>query len=198
MQAYLAAQEGVRELATETGAGQWGSALAHAGERFGVDVRVFMVRASFRQKPGRRTLMKLSGARVEESPGPSTDAGRAYCRENPDHPGSLGIAIAEAVETVLSQPGSKYALGSVLDSVLLHQSRDRPGGRKAAGRGRHGAGHRHRLRGRRLQLRRPQLPLCRTKTDRGARRSILSPLSPNSARRSPAATCATTTATAPA
>jgi len=122
MQAYLAAQEGVRELVTETGAGQWGSALAYAGERFGLAVRVFMVRASYRQKPGRRTLMNLSGATVEESPGPGTAAGRAYFQKDPDHPGSLGIAIAEAVETVLRQPGSKYALGSVLDSVLLHQT----------------------------------------------------------------------------
>jgi tryptophan synthase beta chain len=122
MQAYLAAQEGVRELVTETGAGQWGSALAYAGERFGLAVRVFMVRASYRQKPGRRTLMNLSGATVEESPGPGTAAGRAYFQKDPDHPGSLGIAIAEAVETVLRQPGSKYALGSVLDGVLLHQT----------------------------------------------------------------------------
>jgi tryptophan synthase beta chain len=122
MQAYLASREGVRELVTETGAGQWGSALAYAGERFGVGVRVFMVRSSFRQKPGRRIMMNLSGARVEESPGPSTAAGAAFFRVNPDHPGSLGIAIAEAVETVLKNPGSKYALGSVLDGVLLHQS----------------------------------------------------------------------------
>jgi tryptophan synthase beta chain len=122
MQAYLAAREGVRELVTETGAGQWGSALAYAGEHFGLAVRVFMVRASFRQKPGRRILINLSGATVEESPGPGTTAGRSYFQKDPDHPGSLGIAIAEAVETVLGQPGSKYALGSVLDSVLLHQT----------------------------------------------------------------------------
>ena len=122
MQAFLASREGVRELVTETGAGQWGSALAYAGARFGIATRVFMVRASYRQKPGRRTLMNLSGARVEESPGPNTEAGRAFYNEDPDHPGSLGIAIAEAVETVLKTPGSKYALGSVLDSVLLHQS----------------------------------------------------------------------------
>ncbi len=122
MQAYLAAQEGVRELVTETGAGQWGSALAYAGERFGVGVRVFMVRASYRQKPGRRTMMALCRARLEESPGPNTEAGKALFLENPDHPGSLGIAIAEAVETVMKNPGSKYALGSVLDAVLLHQT----------------------------------------------------------------------------
>ena len=122
MQAYLASEEGVRQLVTETGAGQWGSALAYAGERFGVSVRVFMVRASYRQKPGRRVLMNLSGARVEESPGPNTEAGTALFDKDPDHPGSLGIAIAEAVETVLKNPASKYALGSVLDGVLLHQS----------------------------------------------------------------------------
>ena len=122
MQAYLASREGVRELVTETGAGQWGSALAYAGERFGVSVRVFMVRASCRQKPGRRTLMGIFGARLDESPGPHTAAGRAFYDVDPDHPGSLGIAIAEAVETVLRDPGCKYALGSVLDAVLLHQT----------------------------------------------------------------------------
>jgi tryptophan synthase beta chain len=112
----------VRELVTETGAGQWGSALAYAGARFGVATKVFMVRASYRQKPGRRTLMNLFGARVEESPSGSTETGRGYTRQDPDHPGSLGIAIAEAVETVVRCPGCKYALGSVLDSVLLHQT----------------------------------------------------------------------------
>ncbi len=122
MQAYLAAGEGVRELVTETGAGQWGSALAYAGARFGIHTRVFMVRASYRQKPGRRTVMNLFGAQVEESPGPNTESGRGYYSKNADHPGSLGIAISEAVETVLNNPASKYALGSVLDSVLLHQT----------------------------------------------------------------------------
>jgi tryptophan synthase beta chain len=122
MQAYLAAQEGLKTLVTETGAGQWGSALAYAGARFGIATRVFMVRASYRQKPGRRTLMNLFGAQVLESPSTATAAGRAYCREDAQHPGSLGIAISEAVETVRQNPGCKYALGSVLDSVLLHQT----------------------------------------------------------------------------
>jgi tryptophan synthase beta chain len=122
MQAYMASREGVRELVTETGAGQWGSALAYAGSRFAVRVRVFMVRASYRQKPGRRTLMNFFGAQVDESPSGRTEAGRRYHDEHPDHPGSLGIAIAEAVESVLKDPASKYALGSVLDSVLLHQT----------------------------------------------------------------------------
>lgn len=122
-QAFLAAQDGVRALVTETGAGQWGSALAHAGALFGLEVRVFMVRASYRQKPGRRTLMKLFGASVEESPGPTTDSGRAFFDRDPGHPGSLGIAIAEAVEVAAKSGGSvKYALGSVLDGVLLHQT----------------------------------------------------------------------------
>ncbi|MBN2207631.1 MAG: TrpB-like pyridoxal phosphate-dependent enzyme [Candidatus Aminicenantes bacterium] len=122
-QAYLAARDGVRTLVTETGAGQWGSALSYAGALFGLEIRVFMVRASYRQKPGRRTLMKLFGASVEESPGPTTDSGRAFFAQNPDHPGSLGMAIAEAVEVAMRSGGSvKYALGSVLDSVLMHQT----------------------------------------------------------------------------
>jgi tryptophan synthase beta chain len=122
MQAYLAAQDGVGTLATETGAGQWGSALAYAGSRFGIETRIFMVRSSYRQKPGRRVLMEMFGGSVLESPGPSTDAGRLFYEKDPDHPGSLGIAIAEAVEVTVKNPGVKYALGSVLDSVLMHQT----------------------------------------------------------------------------
>lgn len=123
IQAYLAAREGVQTLTTETGAGQWGSALAHAGSLFGLEVKVFMVRASYRQKPGRKTLMKLFGATVEESPSPLTESGRAFYEKDPDHPGSLGIAISEAVELTLKNQGSaKYSLGSVLDSVLMHQT----------------------------------------------------------------------------
>lgn len=122
-QAYLAAREGVQTLTTETGAGQWGSALAHAGALFGLEVKVFMVRASYRQKPGRKTLMRLFGATVEESPSPLTESGRAFFEKDPDHPGSLGIAISEAVELALKNQGStKYSLGSVLDSVLMHQT----------------------------------------------------------------------------
>ena len=122
VQAYLAAEEGVETLTTETGAGQWGSALAHAGQLFGVNVRVFMVRVSFRQKPGRRIMMELLGARVEESPSSSTDSGRKYYLDNPEHPGSLGIAISEAVEMAVKSRNAKYSLGSVLDAVLMHQS----------------------------------------------------------------------------
>ncbi len=122
MQAYLASREGVEILATETGAGQWGSALAHAGSVFGLQIKVFMVRASFRQKPGRRIMMELFGASVVESPSPLTRSGGKYYEADPDHPGSLGIAISEAVETAVSSRGAKYSLGSVLDAVLLHQT----------------------------------------------------------------------------
>lgn len=122
MQAYLAAQEGVEALTTETGAGQWGSALAHAGSLFGVKVKVFMVRASYRQKPGRRIMMELFGAEVVESPSPLTESGKNFYTQDPNHPGSLGIAISEAVELAVKNGKTKYSLGSVLDSVLMHQS----------------------------------------------------------------------------
>ena len=122
MQAYLAAQEDITALATETGAGQWGSALAYAGSRLGIETRIFMVRSSFRQKPGRRILMELFGGTVLESPSDTTDAGRSFYAKDNNHPGSLGIAISEAVEFVVKNPRVKYALGSVLDSVLMHQT----------------------------------------------------------------------------
>lgn len=122
VQAYFAAEEGVKTLTTETGAGQWGSALSHAGSLFGVRVKVFMVRISYRQKPGRRILMELFGAEVVESPSPLTEAGRKFYSRDPNHPGSLGIAISEAVEMALKNPSVKYSLGSVLDSVLMHQT----------------------------------------------------------------------------
>ncbi len=122
MQAYLASQDGVTTLSTETGAGQWGTALSYAGALFGVKARVYMVRSSYRQKPGRRIMMQLFGGEVTESPSPTTDSGRKYYQENPDHPGSLGIAISEAVEVALKNPEIKYSLGSVLDSVMIHQS----------------------------------------------------------------------------
>ena len=122
MQAYLASQDGVTTLSTETGAGQWGTALSYAGSLFGVKARVYMVRSSFRQKPGRRIMMQLFGGEVTESPSPTTDSGLKYYQQNPDHPGSLGIAISEAVEVAVKNPEIKYSLGSVLDTVLLHQS----------------------------------------------------------------------------
>ena len=122
VQAYLATRDGLTTLVTETGAGQWGSALAHAGALFGITVKVFMVRVSYRQKPGRRTLMEMFGAEVDESPSPKTRFGRTLYEKDPDHPGSLGIAISEALEVALKGTNSRYSLGSVLDAVLMHQS----------------------------------------------------------------------------
>jgi tryptophan synthase beta chain len=121
-QAYYNKQEGVKRLATETGAGQWGSSLALAGAFFGLDVVVYMVRVSYDQKPYRRALMESFGARVVPSPSPETHAGRAILAEHPDSPGSLGIAISEAVEVAAQDPEARYALGSVLNHVLLHQT----------------------------------------------------------------------------
>ena len=122
VQAYLAAKDGLATLVTETGAGQWGSALAHAGALFGVKVKVFMVRVSYRQKPGRRMLMEMFGAEVDESPSSKTRFGRMLYEKDPDHPGSLGIAISEALEVALESANSRYSLGSVLDAVLMHQT----------------------------------------------------------------------------
>lgn len=121
-QAWYNAQEGVKRLATETGAGQWGSSLAYAGGLFGLDVTVFQVRVSYDQKPYRRALMETWGARCIPSPSPETDYGRAVLAEHPDHIGSLGIAISEAVEVAAKNDDTKYALGSVLNHVLLHQT----------------------------------------------------------------------------
>jgi len=121
-QAYFNALEGTRRLTTETGAGQWGSSLAFAGQRFGVEVEVFMVRVSYDQKPYRRALMETFGARCIASPSPLTAFGRQVLERDPSSPGSLGIAITEAVEAVAQKPGSRYALGSVLNHVLLHQT----------------------------------------------------------------------------
>jgi tryptophan synthase beta chain len=122
MQAYLAAKDGITTLTTETGAGQWGSSLAYAGSKFGIKTKIFMVRSSFRQKPGRRILMEMFGGTVQESPSDTTNAGRSFFAKDPNHPGSLGIAISEAVEVVFKNPEMKYSLGSVLDAVLMHQT----------------------------------------------------------------------------
>ncbi len=121
-QAFYNRQEGVRRLATETGAGQWGSALAFAGALFGLEVKVYMVRASYDQKPYRRNLMELYGAEVVASPSPTTAYGRQVLAEHPDSPGSLGIAISEAVEDAAGRDDTQYSLGSVLNHVLLHQT----------------------------------------------------------------------------
>ncbi len=121
-QAYYNKAEGVTRLATETGAGQWGSALAFAGSVFGLEVKVYMVRASYDQKPYRRILMETYGAQVVASPSPDTEYGRKVLGETPDHTGSLGLAISEAIEDTVTHPGTKYSLGSVFDFVLLHQT----------------------------------------------------------------------------
>ncbi len=121
-QAFYNRAEGVRRLTTETGAGQWGSALAMACSFFGLECKVYMVKVSYYQKPYRRVLMETWGARVVPSPSPDTQAGRAVLAQNPDSPGSLGIAISEAVEDAASREDTKYSLGSVLNHVLLHQT----------------------------------------------------------------------------
>jgi tryptophan synthase beta chain len=121
-QAYYNTAEGVTRLATETGAGQWGSALAFAGAMFGLEIKVFMVRSSYDQKPYRRVLMETYGASVVPSPSEDTSYGRSVLADVPDHTGSLGIAISEAIEDTVTHPGTKYSLGSVFDFVLLHQT----------------------------------------------------------------------------
>ncbi|MBX3072218.1 MAG: TrpB-like pyridoxal phosphate-dependent enzyme [Thermomicrobiales bacterium] len=121
-QAYYNKQEGVTRLATETGAGQWGSSLAMACTTFGLDLKVYMVRISYDQKPYRRMMMETWGAECVASPSPDTNAGRAILEADPDSTGSLGIAISEAVEDAATTPGTKYSLGSVLNHVLMHQT----------------------------------------------------------------------------
>src|SRR5574342_758649 len=121
-QAYYNKQEGVTRLTTETGAGQWGSALAFAGTIFGLEIDVWMVKVSYDQKPYRRGLIEAFGARVVASPSEETNAGRAILAEHPDSSGSLGIAISEGVEAAASREDTKYSLGSVLNHVLMHQT----------------------------------------------------------------------------
>ena len=121
-QAFYNQQAGIKRIATETGAGQWGSSLAFAGALFGIEVQVFMVRVSYQQKPYRRALMETYGARCVASPSEETASGRAVLARRPDHPGSLGIAISEAVEIAAQRDDTNYALGSVLNHVLLHQT----------------------------------------------------------------------------
>jgi tryptophan synthase beta chain len=121
-QAFYNKEQGVTRLATETGAGQWGSALAFAGAYFGLEVKVYMVRASYDQKPYRRILMETYGAEVVASPSPTTNYGRSVLAQTPDSPGSLGMAISEAVEDAATRDDTKYSLGSVLNHVLLHQT----------------------------------------------------------------------------
>ena len=121
-QAFYNREAGIKRLSTETGAGQWGSSLSFAGRVFGLEVQVFMVRVSYNQKPYRRALMETYGARCIASPSNETNSGRAILAKSPDHPGSLGIAISEAVEIAAQRDDTKYALGSVLNHVLMHQT----------------------------------------------------------------------------
>lgn len=121
-QAYYNQQAGIKKLTTETGAGQWGCSLALAGQMFGLDVEVFMVKISYGQKPYRRTMMRTWGASVHASPTDLTESGRAILAKDPNSEGSLGIAISEAVEIAANRPDTNYALGSVLNHVLLHQT----------------------------------------------------------------------------
>jgi len=121
-QAYYNKKEGVKRLTTETGAGQWGCALAYACQHFGIELEVYMVKISFEQKPYRKLMMNTWGANVFSSPTNLTEAGKKVLAEHPDSPGSLGTAISEAVERAASDPNTKYALGSVLNHVLMHQT----------------------------------------------------------------------------
>ena len=122
-QAYYNKKEGVKKLVTETGAGQWGSALAFAGAHFDLDINVFMVRASYEQKPYRKIMMESYGAKVHPSPTKDTQIGKKMLEDKRNYPGSLGIAISEAVEVAATSGGTvKYALGSVLNHVLMHQT----------------------------------------------------------------------------
>ncbi len=121
-QAYYNKQAGIKRLSTETGAGQWGCSLALAGQMFGLDVRVYMVKVSYHQKPYRRSMMQAWGAEVFASPTDMTQSGRQILAGDPDSPGSLGIAISEAVEEAAGRADTNYALGSVLNHVLMHQT----------------------------------------------------------------------------
>ena len=121
-QAYYNKLAGVHRLTTETGAGQWGSSLSLAGQMFGIDVRIYMVKISYQQKPFRRSMMETWGGEVLASPTNMTETGRRILADNPDNPGSLGIAISEAVEEAASRADTRYSLGSVLNHVLLHQT----------------------------------------------------------------------------
>jgi tryptophan synthase beta chain len=121
-QAYYNKEQGIRRLVTETGAGQWGTALAYSCMLFGLKCRIYMVRVSYLQKPGRKTIAQLYGAEIFPSPSDQTEFGRRLLKENPNHPGTLGIAISEAIEDTLTHEDTRYSLGSVLNHVLLHQT----------------------------------------------------------------------------
>ena len=121
-QAYYNQKAGTKRLATETGAGQWGSAVAFAAALFGLEAKVYMVNVSYQQKPYRRMLMETYGAQIVASPSQDTNAGRKFLEQDPNHPGSLGIAISEALEDTVTVPDTKYSIGSVFNHVLMHQT----------------------------------------------------------------------------
>jgi len=121
-QAYYNKKQGIKRLVTETGAGQWGTALALGCTIFGLKCRIYMVRISYQQKPGRRTIAQVYGAEMFPSPSNQTKFGRKLLKENPNHPGTLGIAISEAIEDALTNEDTRYTLGSVLNHVLMHQT----------------------------------------------------------------------------
>ncbi|MCL2627062.1 MAG: TrpB-like pyridoxal phosphate-dependent enzyme [Cystobacterineae bacterium] len=121
-QAFFAKQDGISRITTETGGGQWGASLAYGGAQFGVEVDIFMVRVSYQQKPYRRGQMEVYGARCVPSPSPTTQAGKAILAQNPHHPGSLGVAVSEALELAMHSDNTRYCLGSVLNHVILHQT----------------------------------------------------------------------------
>ncbi|MEM2105166.1 MAG: TrpB-like pyridoxal phosphate-dependent enzyme [Candidatus Bathyarchaeia archaeon] len=121
-QAYYNKAQGIKRLVTETGAGQWGTALAFSCTIFGLKCRIYMVRASYQQKPGRRIIAQVYGAEMFPSPSDQTNFGRKLLKENPNHPGTLGIAITEAIEDTLTNEDTRYSLGSVLNHVLMHQT----------------------------------------------------------------------------
>jgi tryptophan synthase beta chain len=156
-QAYYVKESGRTRIATETGAGQWGSAVALAAQLFGLECKVYTVKVSYEQKPYRRSMMETWGASVVPSPSEDTNSGRAILESDPDSPGSLGIAISEAVEDAAQREDAAYSLGSVLNHVLMPDGH-RPRGAGVAGAGGRLPGPRRRLRRRRVQLRRSRLP----------------------------------------
>ena len=162
-QAYYNKQAGIKRLATETGAGQWGSALSLACQLFGLECTVYMVRVSYDQKPYRRMMMHTWGAEVFASPSDQTNSGRAVLADIPDSPGSLGIAISEAVEDAATHADTNYSLGSVLNHVMLHQTVIGQEAKLQMEHGRRRARRGDRLLRRRQQLRRHwRCPTCWT------------------------------------
>lgn len=165
-QAYYAKKEGLKGVTTETGAGQWGTALSEACSYFGLDLQVYMVKVSYNQKPFRKDIMKTFGAQVFASPSDRTEAGRKILAEDPDNSGSLGCAISEAVEVAVTNEGYRYVLGSVLNQVAPSPVDHRPGIQDRHGTAGRVPGHRHRMCRRRFQPGRPHRAVHAGQTDR--------------------------------